>query len=96
MTEDLRIGRIFNADKAPEYVLFNGKLTIDDLNKLSQYADSNGEIKFDILRSKAGHPYMKINDWRPNNAQTQSEPTQSPAADIPMPELGDTSEDMPF
>jgi hypothetical protein len=66
-TEDLRIGRIFNADKAPDYVLFNGKLTIDDLNKISKYADANGEIKFDILRSKGGNPYMKINNWKPQS-----------------------------
>lgn len=54
-------------DGAPEYVLgglsINANQFIDWLQQ--QETDEKGYLKLDILVSREGKPYIKLNDWKP-------------------------------
>lgn len=52
---------------APEYVLGGLSIQRDQFQSwLSQQeVDEKGYLKLDILTSREGKPYLKLNDWKP-------------------------------
>jgi hypothetical protein len=59
-------------DKQPEWVLGELIITPDDLNAfcidnpglMTEY-NGNKQLKLQILKSKDGKPYLKVNTWQP-------------------------------
>jgi len=68
---------------APDFVL--ASLSIDKIKfgewLLQQEVDAKGYVKVDVLRSKAGKAYLKLNDFKP---KAQSSSPSTDASDLPI------------
>jgi len=53
---------------APEYVIGGLSIQRDQFQSwlTQQETDEKGYLKLDILTSREGKPYIKLNDWKPN------------------------------
>ena len=56
-------------ENAPDFVMANMSFSkVQFLEWLqSQEVDAKGYVKVDVLRSKAGKPYLKVNDFKPSS-----------------------------
>lgn len=56
---------------APDYVLGTISLQMDNFTRWveTQELNEKGYIKIDILRSKGGKTYGKVNTWKPDKQQ---------------------------
>lgn len=52
---------------APEFVIGNLSIQRDQFQSwlAQQETDEKGYLKLDILTSREGKPYIKLNDWKP-------------------------------
>ena len=52
-------------DNAPDFVLCNLSLKVDDLINFMQQHNNNGWVNIDVKRSKAGKVFAALNTWKP-------------------------------
>jgi len=50
---------------APEFVICKLSFKVEDFIDTLRANASNGWVNYDILRSKDGKPYAKLNDYKP-------------------------------
>lgn len=96
MAEDILLEgvRFFNAKaNQPEFVIGSGVITLDELFEFSKAnpglkTEYNGkqQIKFQLLKSKAGNLYAKVDTWKP---------TEQPAPKVPASQEGFPVVDLP-
>ena len=58
-------------DNAPDFVLCNLSLKVDDLISFMQQHNNNGWVNIDVKRSKAGKVFAALNTWKPTQNQGQ-------------------------
>ena len=92
--------------KAPAYVKCSLSIQrtnfIAWLNQMEE--DAKGYIKIDVLESKGGKIYAKVNEWKPSDQGQHSRKADRPTADANTRrvaeefggEVVDQSEDLPF
>jgi len=88
MTQEIKFvdGMFYNEprESAPEFVMAN--MSFDKIKfgewLLMQETDAKGYVKVDVLRSKAGKPYLKVNDFKPKAKEEGGLP--NPKADMPF------------
>ena len=98
MAEDKLLEGVRFFDKKenqPDFVIGSGVITLDDIYAFSKanpelITEYQGkkQIKFQLLKSKAGNLYAKVDTWKPDA-------TAAPAGNMAAPELPDT-ELLPF
>jgi len=81
-------------ENQPDFVIGSGVITLDDIYAFSK---SNPEliteyqgkkqIKFQLLRSKAGNLYAKVDTWKP---------AEQPAGNMAAPSLPEPDQTLPF
>lgn len=79
-------------ENQPDFVIGAGVITLDDLYAFSKanpelITEYQGkkQIKFQLLRSKAGNLYGKVDTWKPEPAPVAAAPILAPA----LPDTGD-------
>ena len=79
-------------DNAPDFVIASGVITPDDLvafcnenpDLMSEYQGKQ-QIRIQVLRSRAGDPYIAVDAWKPNTEAGQpNAATQKAAEDLPF------------
>ena len=59
-------------DKAPDFVKANLSISVDDfIDYLKANQTPKGQIKIDILESRDDKYYAKLNNWTPQEAQSE-------------------------
>jgi hypothetical protein len=69
---------------APDFV--KGRLSFkvaDAIPFLEKYKNEKGYVNVDLLKSKEGKLYLKLNNWKP---EPKTEPTEQTKPDYPQPE----------
>ena len=61
-------------DNAPDFVLCNLSLKVEDLIQFMQQYQNNGWVNIDIKRSKQGKIFAALNTWRPDGNRNQQPP----------------------
>lgn len=51
-------------DKAPDYVLTNISIKVEELIEFLEEHDDNGWVNIEILEGKSGKPYAKLNNYK--------------------------------
>lgn len=75
------------SENAKDFVIAKVSVSADTfIPFLKDNADGNGYMKFDILESKEGNYYAKLDNWKPNTANSviEIEPTEIPISKIPF------------
>lgn len=54
-------------DNAPEFVLCNLSLKVEELITFMQQHQDNGWVNIDVKRSKQGKVFAALNTWKPTN-----------------------------
>jgi hypothetical protein len=66
-------------EKAPDFVKVNLSFKSSDfIEWIKNNTNAKGYCNIDILESKEGKIYPKLNDWKPTAEGTQTETTQCP------------------
>ena len=63
---------------APDFVKCSISVKVDEFITYLKLNDNNGWVNLDMLKSKEGKLYVKLNDWKPDNQQDYS-PKTDPA-----------------
>ena len=99
MAEEIKFvqGMFFNERKnAPDFVRSKMSISVDRFIEFAQAnKNAKGYLNFDILESKAGKDYAKLNEWEP---QAKAEGMQSqggPSANNGL-EAEPVEDDLPF
>jgi hypothetical protein len=82
-------------DKQPDFVLATGVITLNELvtfakenpELLSEY-NGQKQVKFQLLKSKDGNPYMAVDNWKPTQ--------QAPSGAISQPVKVENISNLPF
>ncbi len=62
-------------ENAPDFVLGKIDINPDEFCKwLKENEDAKGKVRLDVLKSKQGKTYLKLNGWKPE--QKEQEATQ--------------------
>jgi len=58
-------------EKSPDFVVGSLSIKVEDFQKWlkEQEVNENGYLTIDILKSRNGNNYLKLNDWKPRNDQ---------------------------
>lgn len=67
-------------DNAPDFVIFHLSFKVDEICATLQANARDGWVNGDILISKAGKPYCKIDDWQPTQGQAATQGMQQAQA----------------
>ena len=51
---------------APEWVLANVSIKVDEFVKFLKEHDKNGWVNLELKNSKEGKPYLQLDTWEPN------------------------------
>ncbi len=89
---------------APAYVICKLSFKVAEaILFLQQYENGGGYVNVDILESKGGKPYCKLNQYIPENKEptttpqiTHNKPTSDPMSEVEYPQDDISSEDIPF
>jgi hypothetical protein len=68
---------------APDYVIAKVSIKVDEFKETLDANNKNGWVNIEMLISKGGKPYAKIDTWEPSS---QQQPQQQPAPPPPFPE----------
>ena len=81
--------------QAPEWVLVNLSLKVDELTSFLGMNESDGWVNVQIKRSKSGKIYAQVDDWKPQQkTQSAEQPPSFPAEDQSFNDQ--TIDDVPF
>jgi hypothetical protein len=72
-------------ENQPQWVLANLSFKVNDFTKFMNDNQSNGWVNVQLLKSKDGKPYAKLDNWKPSEEATRQ----------PQP-VEDNSESLPF
>ena len=80
MNNDLPQGFIFKKphDNAPDFVKGKVSIKVEDFEAWMKANAENGWLNLDLLESKDGKYYSKLNDFKPNNAQASQQYQNNP------------------
>ncbi len=70
-------GIIFKKPKegAPEFVRGSLSFKVEEFTKYLKEKNNNGWVNIDILKSKSGNTYLKLNEWKKDSTLTGEEKT---------------------
>ena len=68
-------------ESAPEFVIGNLSVKVDDAIKFLQEKQKNGWANLDILKSQKGTFYVELNTWTPDS---KSEAKEEVKSDLPF------------
>lgn len=74
-------GMIFKKkhDNAPDFVLGSVSIKADELTAfLEKHKKDDGWVNIDLLKSKEGKPYFKLNTFKPEPKEDTETPSDSP------------------
>jgi hypothetical protein len=58
-------------ENQPQWVLANLSFKVDDFTKFMNDNQSNGWVNVQLLKSKDGKPYAKLDNWKPSEEATR-------------------------
>jgi len=83
-------------DKAPEYVLCNLSIKVDEFTAFMQQHQSNGWINVNCLLSKSGKPYACLDTWKPTAGDSAKAGISQARAAVDAPVTFDDLDSIPF
>lgn len=69
-------------ESAPDFVIGNLSVKVDDAVKFLQENQKNGWVNLDVLNSKGGKPYIELNTWTPD--ASASNDVKESTSDLPF------------
>lgn len=82
-------------DKAPDFVKCHLSIKVDEFIATLQANAKDGWVNGDILMSKGGKLYAKIDDWEPTQGEAATQ-GMAQARQAAAPAADDFSDDIPF
>ena len=64
-------------DSAPDFVIGNLSIKVDDAIKFLQEKQKNGWVNLDVLKSQKGSFYVELNTWTPDSSPQNNEAEKS-------------------
>ena len=80
-------------DKAPDYVICNLSVRVDEFKAFIDKHSKNGWVNLDVLRSKNGKIYSELSTFE---AKKKDEPRECAQGYTPKAEENSTDQDVPF
>lgn len=71
-------------ENTPDFVKGRISIRISDAIPFLQANANNGWVNLDLLLSKKGSMYLKLNDWKPQNSGHSQDNTPTPSDGIPF------------
>ena len=72
-------------ERAPEWALCKLSIKVDEFIQTLQQNADNGWCNFEVNLSRAGKPYVKFDDFKPNTQQTNQMPQRQAPQPPPFP-----------
>lgn len=80
--------------KAPEYVICNLSVKVDEFIQTLKENESNGWVSIKCLVAKSGKPYAEVDTWRPTQGDSAKQGIQQAKAVVE--ETAFIDDDIPF